>query len=142
MTEAGDMSTLSFRKVLEYNRARKGTRKMNHKKIKRDYWMSPFTHAVVVAGARELQESQSNFIELCVLDKAGEMVRTRQVLKRLVQMDRVPEDVSKAIRAAKLAVLRKWSVEENLRGARAKNVEEVQKAFAALPLTPKEKPRR
>ena len=86
---------------------------MNHKKVKRDYWMAPYVDAVIRSGARELNESQSGFLELCVLDRAEDLIRTRKLLKRLAQEERLPSELTDMIRGAKRDFLRRIETESH-----------------------------
>ena len=73
--------------------------------------MAPLAEAVIAKGAKYIGESQSDFIERCVLDGAMNLIRNSKLLKSLAAREKIDPDLIKLMHRARKDALRRWMAE-------------------------------
>jgi hypothetical protein len=78
------------------------------KKVPRNYRITSLADFIIKRAARELNTSEAELIEMCVLDRALELIARHNLLKRLTLKRDFPPDLTKIIRDAQLEMFNRW----------------------------------
>ena len=79
------------------------------KKVPRNYRISSLADFIIKRGARELNTSEAELIEMCVLDKCAELIVRHNLIKRLSLEKDLPSDLSEIIKGAQREMFDRWS---------------------------------
>lgn len=79
------------------------------KKVPRNYRISSLADIIIKRGAKELNTSEAELIEMCVLDKCAELIVRHNLLKRLSVEKDLPADLVEVIKVAQREMCKRWS---------------------------------
>lgn len=83
--------------------------KRREKKVPRNYRISSLADFIIKRGAKELNTSEAELIEMCVLDKCAELIVRHNLLKRLSLETDLPADLVEIIKDAQREMFERWS---------------------------------
>lgn len=83
--------------------------KRREKKVPRNYRISSLADFIIKRGAKELNTSEAELIEMCVLDKCAELIVRHNLLKRLSLEKDLPADLVEIIKGAQREMFQRWS---------------------------------
>jgi hypothetical protein len=78
------------------------------KKVPRNYRITPLADFIIKRAAGEVNASEAELIEMCVLDKCLELIIRHNLLKRLSLKTDFPHDLSQLIKRAQREMFDRW----------------------------------
>ena len=86
----------------------KKTGRRREKKVPRSYRMSSLVDFIIKRAANELNTSEAELIEMCVLDKCLELIVRHNLLKRLSLEKDFPAELTEFINDARREMFERW----------------------------------